>query len=87
MLQVEQPDDFVIATGQSHRLAEFAAAAFAADGLDWSDYVEVDPALLRAADLMWSAGRPDKALERLGWRAAMDFAGVAQAMTAAEVAS
>jgi len=87
MLQVEQPDDFVIATGQSHSLAEFASAAFAAAGLDWRDHVEVDPALLRAADLMWSAGRPDKALERLGWRAAMDFAGVAQAMTAAEVAS
>ena len=49
MLRAEQPDDYVIATGRSHSLAEFAAATFAAAGLDWRDHVAVDPALLRQA--------------------------------------
>ncbi len=69
MLQQDQPDDYVIATGQSHSLEEFVAAAFAHLGLDWRDHVDVDPQFFRPTDIMVSRGNPDKSARVLGWRA------------------
>jgi GDPmannose 4,6-dehydratase len=69
MLQQEQPDDFVISTGQSHTLEDFVAKAFAAVGLDWRSHVEIDRSLFRPTDLAGGLGDPSKAKNKLGWQA------------------
>ena len=69
MLQQENPDDYVIATGESHSLEEFVAAAFAQVGLRWRDHVVIDPELFRPTDIAVSRGNPQKAASTLGWRA------------------
>jgi GDPmannose 4,6-dehydratase len=74
MLQRDAPDDFVIATGESHTLQEFVAAMFAEHGLDWRDHVEMRPELLRPSDIRYSRGNPSKAKQVLGWEATTRFA-------------
>lgn len=69
MLNHDQPEDFVIATGETHPLEAFVAQVFAQFGLNWRDHVDSDHALLRPADISYSAGDPDKAHRLLGWRA------------------
>jgi len=69
MVQQEQPDDFVIATGESHSLEDFVAAAFAQVGLDWREHVVIDPGLFRPLDIAISRGNPRKSRETFGWRA------------------
>ncbi|MDY6783743.1 MAG: GDP-mannose 4,6-dehydratase [Cyanobacteriota bacterium] len=69
MLQHEEPDDYAIATGESHKLEDFVAGAFAAVDLDWRDWVVADASLLRPTDLAISRGNPGKAKEKLGWEA------------------
>jgi GDPmannose 4,6-dehydratase len=69
MLQKQEPSDYVIATGQSCSLAEFIAEAFDAVGLNWQDFVRVDPNLMRPTDLALGLGNPQKAKEQLGWQA------------------
>jgi GDPmannose 4,6-dehydratase len=74
MLQQDQPQDFVIATGESHTLEELTAAAFSCFNLDWHDHVDIDPALYRASEIAYSRGNPEKARKLLGWEAATKFA-------------
>ncbi len=69
MLQQQNPDDYVIATGESHSLEEFVAAAFDAVGLDWRSHVVSDPSLYRPSEIAVGRGNPAKAQERLGWKA------------------
>ena len=69
MLQQDQPDDYVIATGQSYALEEFIIQAFHCVGLNWQDHVVTDNSLLRPTDLAVSKGNPTKAKEQLGWQA------------------
>ncbi len=69
MLQQDQPDDYVVATGQSYSLEDLVARAFSYVGLDWKDLVVTDPSLLRPTDLAVSRGNPTKAKEKLGWQA------------------
>ncbi|GAB4539239.1 MAG: GDP-mannose 4,6-dehydratase [Pleurocapsa sp.] len=69
MLQQEQPDDYVVATGQSYSLEEFVAETFKCVGLDWKDRVTTDYSLLRPTDLAVSKANPQKAQEKLGWSA------------------
>lgn len=69
MLQQDKPDDFVIATGETNSLQDFAATAFASVGLNWQNHVESDSSLFRPTDLAESKGNPQKALEVLGWEA------------------
>src|SRR5215216_2365963 len=67
MLQQDQPDDYVIATGVCHSVRELVEIAFARVGLDWQKYVKVDPALLRPAEVDHLLGNPSKARADLGW--------------------
>ena len=67
MLQQPEPDDYVVATGETHSVREFAAAAFAWVGLDYREYVVGDPALFRPAEVNLLLGDSSKAKERLGW--------------------
>ncbi|MGH2416305.1 MAG: GDP-mannose 4,6-dehydratase, partial [Microcystaceae cyanobacterium] len=69
MLQQNEPDDYVIATGESHKLEEFVAMTFACVGLDWHNHVITDASLLRPTDLAISRGNPAKAAENLKWQA------------------
>src|SRR3954453_6010463 len=73
MLQQEKPQDFVIATGESHTLQELTAAAFACFKLDWHDHVDIDPALFRASEIPYSRGNPEKSRRLLGWEAVTKF--------------
>ncbi len=84
MLQRSVPRDFVIATGESHALEEFVAAAFAAVGLDWRAHVDSDPKLFRPTDLGRSEANPARAERDLGWRARFHMPDVVRAMIAAE---
>ena len=80
MLQVEQADDFVIATGQSHSLTDFVAQAFAYYGLDWTAHVVHDKKLLRSNEIAWNQGDSSKAKEILGWQANMHMKDVVVAL-------
>lgn len=69
MLQQEKPNDFVIATGESHKLEEFVDMAFACVGMNWRDHVIIDRSLFRPADIQFVRADPSKAREQLGWQA------------------
>jgi len=73
MLQQDQPDDYVIATGESHTVGEFVELAFAHAGLDWKRHVEIDPRYFRPAEVDFLCGDPSKAREKLGWKARTSF--------------
>jgi GDPmannose 4,6-dehydratase len=85
MLQREQPADYVIATGESHRLEEFAEATFGELGLDWRKYVAKDAALLRPADISLGRANPARAREELGWQARSKMKDVVRMMVEAEL--
>ncbi len=69
MLQQEQPEDFVIATGSSASLEDFVRIAFMSLDLDWSAHVVSDQRFFRPSDIDWSQGNPERASKRLGWEA------------------
>jgi GDPmannose 4,6-dehydratase len=80
MLQQEESDDYVIATGESYELAEFIEIAFRLVGLDWREYVVSDKGLCRPTDIAVSRGNPSKAMERLGWVAKHKIADIVRLM-------
>lgn len=69
MMQQEQPDDFVIATGETYTLAEFVEVAFRYFNLDWQQYVQSSPKFMRPIDIKLSQANPEKARNQLGWQA------------------
>ena len=85
MLQQDQPDDFVIATGESHTLEEFVTLTFHELGLDWQDHVLIDEILFRPNELKVGRAIPTKAAEKLGWSARYKLKEVIQAMLQAEI--
>ncbi|MDE2281373.1 MAG: GDP-mannose 4,6-dehydratase [Actinomycetales bacterium] len=85
MLQRDTPDDFVVATGETHSVRELCEVAFAAVGLTWSDYVVVDPAFLRPAEVDLLVGDASKAARELDWKCDVDFYGLIEMMVAADV--
>lgn len=87
MLQQEQPEDFVIATGETNSLEDFVAAVFQTLGLDWRQHVISDPSLLRPSEIMVSRGNPEKALCKLGWRANSRMRDVVRMIVEAELNS
>jgi len=86
MLQQEQPDDYVIATGKSHSLKDFVAAAFETVGLDWQDHVEVNSDLFRPSEIMQSYGDATKASNKLGWHARYTLEEIIKMMIEQEMA-
>ncbi len=85
MLQRDTPDDFVVATGETHSVRELCEVAFAAVGLTWTDYVVVDPAFLRPAEVDLLVGDASKAARELDWKCDVDFYGLIEMMVAADV--
>jgi len=84
MLQKEEADDYVIATGESHTLEEFVAEAFRCVGLDWHDYVEIDQSLFRPSEIMHGCGNPVKAKRELAWKAVSHMPDVVRRMVEAQ---
>ncbi|MBN1093816.1 GDP-mannose 4,6-dehydratase [Blastococcus sp. TML/M2B] len=83
----ETPDDYVVATGESHSLFDLVETAFAQVGIaDWRPYVVSDAALVRPADAEVLVGDSTRLRTRLGWAPTVDFAGMVAAMVAADVA-
>lgn len=80
MLQEQKPDDYVIATGKSYRLANFVEKTFVHLHLDWVDYVITDPSLFRPTDIALSAGNPDKAKHSLNWTPKYELNDIIQKM-------
>ncbi len=80
MLQQEQPDDYVIATGETHSVREFIELAFDTLDLNWEDYVEVDPRLCRPTEVDLLLGDASKARQRLGWQPKIRFAELVRMM-------
>jgi GDPmannose 4,6-dehydratase len=85
MLQQEQADDYVIATGQSHSVRDLVQIAFGHAGLDWEKYVAIDPALLRPAEVDHLVGDSAKARATLGWAPTVDFEGLVRMMVDADI--
>ena len=85
MLQQDRPDDYVIATGETHSVQEFVEAAFARVGLDWQRYVEIDPRFFRPTEVDALCGDASKARRVLGWEPKTTFAGLVQLMVDAEM--
>ena len=73
MLQQDEPDDYVIATGTTRSVRDFVEAAFGLVGLDWKKYVQIDNAYLRPAEIDELRGDPTKAAEKLGWAPTVSF--------------
>ncbi len=86
MLQQDQPDDYVIATGETHAVREFAEIAFASVGLDYRAHVVQDERFMRPAEVDLLIGDPTKARERLGWQPSIDFPTLVQRMVEADLA-
>jgi len=80
MLQQDSGDDYVVATGESHSVREFAAAAFACLDLDWQDHVEVDASFFRVAEQVPLIGDASKARSVLGWTPTVRFPQLVQMM-------
>jgi GDPmannose 4,6-dehydratase len=73
MLQADRPDDYVLATGETHSVREFLDQAFGYAGLDWSKYVTIDERYFRPAEVDLLLGDASKAKEHLGWAPAVQF--------------
>jgi len=85
MLQQPEPDDYVIATGETHSVREFLEVAFGHAGLDWRKHVEIDPRYYRPAEVDLLIGDPGKAKKKLGWVPKTTFAELTKLMVDADL--
>jgi len=85
MLQQNTPDDYVIATGESHSIREFCEEAFSLAGLDYKDYVKTDKKFYRPVDVNYLLGNPDKAFKKLDWKAKTPFKELVKMMVEADI--
>ncbi len=87
MLQQDEPEDYVVATGKTHSVRELCELAFSCLGLDWRDHVVVDPKFLRPADVDCLVGDATKARTKLGWEPTVTFEELIQMMVDADLAA
>jgi GDPmannose 4,6-dehydratase len=85
MLQQRRPDDYVIATGETHSVKEFVEETFSLLDLDWEKYVEIDPRYLRPAEVDLLQGDFSKAKKKLGWKPKSQFKDIVRLMVAADL--
>jgi GDPmannose 4,6-dehydratase len=86
MVQLDAPDDFVVATGETHEVREFCEVAFAHVGLDYKNHVLLDERFVRPAEVDLLVGDPAKATAILGWKPEVDFRGLVSRMVEADLA-
>jgi GDPmannose 4,6-dehydratase len=87
MLQQDEPDDYVVATGETHSVRELCQVAFDCAGLHWEDYVVVDEKFYRPAEVDLLIGDPTKAHARLGWEPTVTFKELVELMVEADLAA
>lgn len=85
MLQQSEPDDFVVAMGETHSVQEFVELAFGHAGLDWKKYVVIDPKFMRPAEVDLLVGSPEKAKTKLGWKPKVSFPELVKMMVDADL--
>lgn len=85
MLQQDEPDDFVISTGETHPVSEMCEIAFGRVGLDYNDYIVQDPKFFRPAEVHILTGDFTKARKKFGWKPEVDFKGLIEMMVDADV--
>lgn len=85
MLQQEAPDDFVVATGKAFSVRDFVEAAFGHAGLNWKEYVEIDPRYMRPTEVDFLLGDPSKAKRVLGWEPRVKFEELVRMMVDADM--
>ena len=85
MLQHERPDDYVVATGETHLVREFLDEAFGYVGLDWQDFVEFDPRYSRPAEVDLLLGDASKAKQVLGWEPKVRFKDLVRLMVDTDI--
>jgi GDPmannose 4,6-dehydratase len=86
MLQQPEPEDFVIATGETHSVREFCSLAFGHVGLDWREYVRTDPKFERPAEVDYLVGDASKAHDKLGWQPEVGFEQLVKMMVDSDLA-
>jgi len=86
MLQQDEPDDFVISTGETRSVQELVEYAFGAAGVDWREHVVLDPKFIRPAEVDLLVGDPSKARAKLGWKPKVAFAELIKDMVEADLA-
>jgi GDPmannose 4,6-dehydratase len=86
MLQQDEPDDYVVGTGETHAVRELCQVAFGYAGLDWQDYVVEDPEFYRPAEVDLLVSDPAKAYDKLGWQPAVSFRALIEMMVEADLA-
>jgi len=86
MLQQDKPDDYVVATGETHTVKRLVELAFDAVGLKWDKYVEIDSSLVRPAEVDLLIGDPAKAKAKLGWKPEVTFEQLVEMMVKADLA-
>jgi GDPmannose 4,6-dehydratase len=87
MLQHDRPDDYVVATGETHSVREFCQEAFGCVGLDWEKHVVTDPRYYRPAEVDLLVGDAEKAARVLGWKPSVTFRDLARLMVEADLAT
>ena len=85
MLQQEKPEDYVVATGETHSVREFLEIAFSHVGLNYQDYVVIDPEFIRPAEVDLLLGNPTKARTQMGWKPEVSFEQLVQMMVDADM--
>ena len=85
MLNQDQPEDFVIATGETHSLKDFVSACFSYFNKDWQNYVVTNAIFQRPTDILFSSANPAKAKRQLGWSATIKMAQVVPLLIEAEL--
>lgn len=85
MLQQDEPDDYVVATGETHSIREFLDLSFGYVNLNWQDYVEFDERYLRPSEVDLLIGDPQKALQKLGWQPSVTFEQLVSLMVEADL--
>lgn len=85
MLQQPLPDDYVVASGEAHTVREFAELAFQSAGMNYLDYVIIDPRFFRPAEVEYLQGEPGKAKRKLGWKPDVSFEDLVSMMVEADL--
>lgn len=85
MLQKNSPEDYVVATGETHSIREFLEVAFKSQGLRYQDYVKIDPELIRPAEVDLLIGDPSYARNSLGWVHETSFEGLVHEMVEEDI--
>jgi GDPmannose 4,6-dehydratase len=85
ILQQPEADDYVIATGKTHSIRDLLEIAFSRVGLNWEEHIDLDPKLLRPAEVDYLRGDATKARERLGWDPKVDFKALISMMVDADL--